>query len=319
MRVKVKLTKISGKLLPNNSDELSLDIDISALNLNSMDGYIYAWIDINGDGVFSESEFVSVLVPKGTNAGTFTVSFPQNMFTGATAKNTYFRLRVTTDPLVNDNLNPLVVDTRSFDYASNGDVIDRPIRITYTTLPVELIKFTTTRKKDHTLLQWSTSSETNHQYFIVERSNNGYDNWIEVNKVETPINNDLIKNYEYKDINSNQTVYYRLKQVDIDGQETIYGIYISKHIAESTIETMNIYPNPFVSQFTLETILNETGQYILEIFSLNGNKYHQQYKIFEAGTQKTNINPPANMPTGSYVLKLSKDGRMIQSKIFNKQ
>ena len=95
--------------------------------------------------------------------------------------------------------------------------------IVNTSLPVELIYFDGIENSSYNTLIWSTASEHNSDYFQIERSVNGED-WDVVGVKlasgysTTKIDYSHLDSFEESVIN-----YYRLKQVDYNGQFKIYG------------------------------------------------------------------------------------------------
>ena len=88
------------------------------------------------------------------------------------------------------------------------------------TLPVELISFDAKRVNDHCLIQWRTIQEENSSHFVVERSLDGY-YFNSIGSVAAKGNSNVLVEYELADHEiQNRTVYYRLKQVDLDGATT---------------------------------------------------------------------------------------------------
>lgn len=90
------------------------------------------------------------------------------------------------------------------------------------TLPVELLWFDG-RKLDTTIqLQWATASETNNDYFMVQKFVEN--EWVDMTRVEGNGTTSILSYYETQD--TDPTVgynYYRLKQVDYNGQYEIYA------------------------------------------------------------------------------------------------
>ncbi|HLG34911.1 MAG TPA: T9SS type A sorting domain-containing protein, partial [Bacteroidia bacterium] len=85
-------------------------------------------------------------------------------------------------------------------------------------LPVELVSFTGENKNNINHLHWSTASEINNDYFVVERSSNGID-FENIGTVDGHGNSTQIINYSYEDLSSLTGInYYRLKQIDYDGE-----------------------------------------------------------------------------------------------------
>jgi hypothetical protein len=89
-------------------------------------------------------------------------------------------------------------------------------------LPVELIYFTGEELGNTNLLTWSTASEYNSDYFLIEVSKDG-ENWNTVSQVYTTNSNQKIDYSTYHYFNDNIYHYYRLLQYDFDGQSKAYG------------------------------------------------------------------------------------------------
>lgn len=115
---------------PNDEDALSslvnLDptqsnysLDIPLTNSTGSNATLHGWIDLNGDGKFGTNEHQHSTVATGTHTKKLTwTNFPASM-----PKNTFVRLRVTTDAL-NDNSSTSDKDERATLLASDGEVED---------------------------------------------------------------------------------------------------------------------------------------------------------------------------------------------------
>ncbi len=101
-----------------------------------------------------------------------------------------------------------------------------------TILPVEMIEFKGINAPEGNILHWSTASERNSDYFIIERSTDGK-KWSEVSMVNSIGNSNEINSYQTVDVTfSNDYNYYRLIQIDEDGSRTKY----SKHVTIDNTE-----------------------------------------------------------------------------------
>ena len=90
-------------------------------------------------------------------------------------------------------------------------------------LPVELLSFSAECEYDNTKLSWSTGSETNNNYFVVERSIDMV-NYTELDKIDGAGNYNGILNYSFLDVDNLPSIkYYRIKQVDYDGRFEYFG------------------------------------------------------------------------------------------------
>ena len=92
-----------------------------------------------------------------------------------------------------------------------------------TSLPVELVSFDGKMYNDDVALEWTTASENNSDYFIIERSTDG-SSWSKISELDAAGNSTQILNYITFDENPPRgIVYYRLKQYDFDGQNETFG------------------------------------------------------------------------------------------------
>ena len=90
-------------------------------------------------------------------------------------------------------------------------------------LPIELYTFEGSSIDGTNLITWSTASEHNSDYFVIERSVDG-ENWTDISKVPASGNSNTLIKYSYLDYSFNKTInYYKLRQVDFDGANKAYG------------------------------------------------------------------------------------------------
>ncbi len=122
-------------------------------------------------------------------------------------------------------------------------------------LPLELLEFRGWLENNDGELDWTTEHETNTASFELERSLDGQV-FVKVGSV-TATNSGGIHQYHYTDpgITSLQTsvVYYRLRQVDIDGS-FVYSQIVSLEIAKKK-GSIVLYPNPVESTMHLSIYL----------------------------------------------------------------
>ena len=113
-------------------------------------------------------------------------------------------------------------------------------------LPVSITNFTASIKNTTTILNWATASETNNDYFTIERSRNNND-FSAIGTVYSKGNGAAQYSYtDYTPLLGN--AYYRLKQTDIDGKFT-YSKIVQANI--SALAHAYISPNPSYVCFLL--------------------------------------------------------------------
>ena len=104
---------------------------------------------------------------------------------------------------------------------------------TFTPLPITLSSFTAqfTNELDipSVMVNWSTESEKDNEYFTLWRSIDGY-NWSAIEKIAGAGNSTQTIYYNYLDYNipnpivSNQYIYYKLSQADTDGTNEFFDV-----------------------------------------------------------------------------------------------
>lgn len=113
-------------------------------------------------------------------------------------------------------------------------------------LPVTLTSFTAQRVKAEALLCWTTASERDNDYFAVEYSFDGRD-FMLLAQVPSQGTSTQAHTYQQVDTKLNQyssrLVYYRLRQVDINGH-TSYSPVCTLHNDTPAITQLQVYPSP---------------------------------------------------------------------------
>ncbi|MFD2918925.1 T9SS type A sorting domain-containing protein [Terrimonas rubra] len=133
-------------------------------------------------------------------------------------------------------------------------------QITYTiidhiALPVTLGDLEAVKTGVNTIdLKWKTFSEQNNTGFGIERSADGI-SWTQIGFVPTAApqgNSQVSLQYAFTDNNIlNGTSYYRLKQIDIDGQYSYSDI--AKTGATGGVKLLSAYPNPVTNKLILKS------------------------------------------------------------------
>jgi hypothetical protein len=152
-------------------------------------------------------------------------------------------------------------------------------------LPVELLDFKGTPQYNGNFLMWETANEVNNKGFNVERlMDNG--EWLILGFVK---GQGKAAMYEFIDNQPFTTSYYRLRQIDNDGKETL-----SKVISVSTKgkTTLKVYPSVTTGILTLETDL--TSDY--QVINLLG-----QEVMNGKATQRLDVSA---LPRGAYFLRV---------------
>jgi hypothetical protein len=131
------------------------------------------------------------------------------------------------------------------------------------TLPATLLSFSGYKDGIRNQLRWVTSSEINNSGFQVERSSDGqsYQSIGFVNSLAIGGNSQTLLKYNFSDAQpAGIKQYYRLKQTDIDGRNTLSNILLVQGEKPTAFEIASVFPNPTRGQITmlLSAPTNET-------------------------------------------------------------
>ncbi len=93
-------------------------------------------------------------------------------------------------------------------------------------LPIELSSFIGSSKIKTINLHWSTPSETNNDYFAIEKSTNGVE-FEEITQVDGKGTTTILSNYNWTDLSPKEGMnYYRLRKVDYSGDKSYSKIIV---------------------------------------------------------------------------------------------
>ncbi len=181
-------------------------------------------------------------------------------------------------------------------------------------LPVELLNFTATYNGINAVnLNWTTASETNNDYFTIERSDDAI-NFASIHKKQGAGNSTEVISYSSLDPSPlNGVSYYRLKQTDFDGKYK-YSYAVSVNINNnSNFEITNTY---FSSQEEGLEITLQSGneELTFEIYDALGNKTVETKQAVSGNAQKVII-PGNYLSKGIYLLKVYNTQKTVASKI----
>ncbi len=119
-----------------------------------------------------------------------------------------------------------------------------------TPLPVELLSFDGNAIGTQNHLYWSTATEINNQYFVIEKSNDGiiYEDFVQLNGAG---NSNTVLNYQTIDDRPYSVTYYKLRQIDFDGNTKTYGPITIQNDELGDFSFISVYPNPTREHFNM--------------------------------------------------------------------
>ena len=179
-------------------------------------------------------------------------------------------------------------------------------------LPIELTAFKAEATDARTAtLQFSTATEQGNDYFSIERSSDGT-RFEAIGQVRGAGDSNVPQDYVFKDEQPLKGLnFYRLRQVDFDGQYT-YSPVASVSFEQSS--GVHLAPQPVGDQLQvrLETAADQESQW--QVFDFAGRLL--QSGRLEAETPGFDI-PTATFTKGTYVLRLI-SGQSVRTRLFQK-
>ncbi len=181
-------------------------------------------------------------------------------------------------------------------------------------LPVELLHFNALAEQKNIALRWQTASETNNAGFEIQRSTNGR-NFQSLSFVEGKGSSFEQQEYFFEDKNlrKGQVYYYRLKQIDFDGQFE-YSEVISAQLKGNS-NTALFLPNPSDDGRTiLDYQASSEGRLNLSVFDMTGKQLLQQSHAVSEGNNLFNLDF-SRLGTGMFFIKMEQDANAIYEKL----
>ena len=174
-------------------------------------------------------------------------------------------------------------------------------------LPVTLLSFVGVRVNETVVLSWATTSETNNQKFIVERSAD-LNYWKPVDEIAGMANSASLINYSSVDYEPLLDVaYYRLKQRDLNGN-FVYSDVVVVHTKIQALQ-ITISPNPFDDVLSIQS--NVLGAVEILIQDILGSTVYRASE--ENLTGLINVRPA--LVSGTYIITISSNTFIEQRKI----
>ena len=166
-----------------------------------------------------------------------------------------------------------------------------------TALPVKFVGLTLTRKSSDVLIQWSTTEEINANVYELEKSFDGA-NWNPIAFIAAIGNSTDVNNYAYTDkAVSAKVVYYRIKQIDLDGKFTYTAI---RSIKNDAMQESNVNIAAVQGKVLLQISKESKSDLTVRFISLSGQVIDQQ--IVKSNLGQVVLNSKV---AGNYVISVS--------------
>ncbi len=184
------------------------------------------------------------------------------------------------------------------------------------TMPVTYTSFDAVVNEKSVLLKWITAQEMNNSHFEVERSFD-MNNYTTIGMVLDGFAvNGTGKSYQFKDnaaeLQGKTIVYYRLKQIDIDGKATYSKVLAVRMQAKAGV-TMQASPNPFVENLNVRFNATETGMAQIRIVNSYGQTLLSKQSPISKGYNNVQVDGLNGLAAGMYIAQLVLNGTVIDN------
>ncbi len=173
-------------------------------------------------------------------------------------------------------------------------------------LPVELTSFTASASTEGVTLMWTTASEINNHGFEVERSYDG-NIFSSVGFINGHGTSTEIHNYTYVDkaeSKTNSTLYYRLKQSDMDGRSTYSQILTVKVDMPTQFSLSQNYPNPFNPTTSIKYTVPQNGPVTIKLYDITGREVATLVnEVKTVGSYDLKVNA-SGLASGVYIYRM---------------
>jgi len=187
-----------------------------------------------------------------------------------------------------------------FYVATNNGIACVRTTTSFTSLPVFLSSFAGSIKDGIASLTWKTDNEINNKGFEIEKSFNGSD-FSTIGFVAAGENASNTYSFsESKNLAANN--YYRLKQVDKDGQYTRSSVILLQN--KTNIQQLVLFGNVVKSQLNAQIEATKTGASSIAIVDMSGKVVKTIQKQLQKGTNQVSFNV-SGLQAGNYQLQIA--------------
>lgn len=222
----------------------------------------------------------------------------------------------------NESSNPTFEGITEFEFLNNTNPTESILNTTNSglclpgaLLPISLVSFKAYIIEEAVVLEWITSTETNNDYFTIERSVDAK-RWEELMEINGAGNSSQFIEYIEKDYEPLDGIsYYRLKQTDFNG-DVFYSNTESVKFENDNF-SLNLFPNPINFGETLEVDFNRiTGKKVFLVMrDVTGRTYFSRTIIDYEEEGILGIPFNKSIPAGVYLITASSENDVFSKKL----
>ncbi|MCC5931553.1 MAG: hypothetical protein JJU28_20065 [Cyclobacteriaceae bacterium] len=182
-------------------------------------------------------------------------------------------------------------------------------------LPIDLLSFTAEATEQDVVLKWSTASETNNDFFTLEKTRDGKEFEV-VAYIDGAGNSKDVLEYTFTDTRPFAgTSYYRLTQTDFDGTSETFPMISVVFNSDlfSQLNIASVYPNAFQEAFVLQYTSPENNPVELNMINLKGEVIYRQNFSSQKGFNELRFTEGSLLQNDVYMIYLVQGGAVTQT------
>ena len=198
-------------------------------------------------------------------------------------------------------------------------VLAQEVRTTEETNPPALAgtwTVTTAAEVNAVAVNWTTPSEVNSDYFLVQRSKEG-DVFDDVMQELAGGTTSSISNYSISDYDPYSGIsFYRVIQIDFDGKQTIGSKTMADYAKELSME---VYPSPAIGSFNVVVVDGKkNNKVLLVVRDMQGRESFSKVLLLRSVTEAVAIDPEGKLTPGIYTVVATSNNAIYEKKIIIK-
>ena len=269
-----------------------------------------------GFSVFNTGNLIATIPASGPGTHTFN-GFSYGLGFSGGGTQSYFWITVDLAPAAINNhtiqcstiVSPMLVITGGINYGTN--TAGGLQTISCSAFPIELVSFTGTASGSSNLLKWITASETNNNYFNIERSVDG-NSFESIAEIKGAGNSDVTLYYETADEFPNVGInYYRLKQTDFDGHYK-YSDLIAVENSGEDFFNFYLFPDPVQDKLNLK-FSGQRRDLTMEIIDISGRSMMKK-NIDSVNENGIAIFDVSSLTAGIYFINVNSTNKKVHQK-----
>jgi hypothetical protein len=286
---------------------------VSVYNNSGSDATLIAWLDYNANGVFDASE-AATLVPAGPIASSAAVQTRFLYWPGYTTplvngQSTYMRIRIT-------SASAGMTSSHATGYFRNGEVEDYRVLVDNFPLTTHLQNFDASLVNKKVKLNWKASEDQGSYEYRVERSSDN-NNWTTITNIAANGTNGTFS-YEAEDPNPGKGVsYYRIRMVEAAGMNRVSAV---KVITVKSLDiNLSLAPNPASDRTMINMESPVAGDATVQLLNMQGSILLSTIKRVITGQNNIELSLPESLSAGSYLVRVSLNGEVVNKKLVVKK